>query len=123
MHLYFTMQVLALKLCLYFRSCSVGQSASKRLIFARDPLGRRSLLIHKPTRQQPYFLLTSVSVGPDPGYELDELSTENIYSLDLGRLSDMQDVRCLYHLVLCIGIIDICQLVSNGFRILHYHSD
>ena len=73
---------------------SSSQSASKRLFFARDPLGRRSLLIHRPTDQQPYFFLASVSAGSDLG-EMKELSTEYIYSLDLGRLSNLQDVRQL----------------------------
>jgi asparagine synthetase B (glutamine-hydrolysing) len=97
MPLYFIMQVLSFTIFVGVSpKCRMSaQSASKRLFFARDPLGRRSLLIHKPTFQQPYFFLASVSAGLDLGYEMKELSTEYIYSLDLQRLSDLQDVRHL----------------------------
>lgn len=87
------------------------QSASKRLFFARDPLGRRSLLIHKPTPQQPYFLLASVSAGSDPGYTMKELSTEHIYSLDLQRLGDLQDV-CNH-----LGLVFISRWFTHGDQI------
>ncbi|KAA1468623.1 hypothetical protein DENSPDRAFT_833998 [Dentipellis sp. KUC8613] len=75
--------------------------ASKQLFFARDPLGRRSLLIHKPSQENPYFLLASVSLGANPAYDFAELSTGHIYSLDLGRLSASEDTtmefeRCLH---------------------------
>ncbi|GLB36358.1 putative asparagine synthase [Lyophyllum shimeji] len=63
------------------------QASSQRLFFARDPLGRRSLLIHKPSPASPYFLLASVSAGADPRYEFDELSTEHIYCLDIHRIT------------------------------------
>ncbi|KAF8746256.1 hypothetical protein AX14_000054 [Amanita brunnescens Koide BX004] len=58
-------------------------TASRKLYFARDPLGRRSLLIHKPTLTQTFFLLASVSAGLDQSYTLEELDTEYIYCLDL----------------------------------------
>ncbi|KAJ7357107.1 asparagine synthase-domain-containing protein [Mycena albidolilacea] len=61
-------------------------AASQRVFFARDPLGRRSLLIHKPSTRNPYFLLASVSVGLDPSYDFQELSTEYIYCLELRDL-------------------------------------
>ncbi|KAL7285665.1 hypothetical protein ACG7TL_000770 [Trametes sanguinea] len=61
--------------------------ASHRLYFARDPLGRRSLLIHYPDEARPYFLLSSVSAGLHPGYSLEEISTECVYSLDLDALT------------------------------------
>ncbi|KAJ7275298.1 asparagine synthase-domain-containing protein [Mycena haematopus] len=59
---------------------------SQRVFFARDPLGRRSLLVHKPSTRNAYFLLASVSVGPDPSHEFEELPTEFIYSLELREL-------------------------------------
>ncbi|KAI0824166.1 asparagine synthase-domain-containing protein [Trametes gibbosa] len=62
------------------------QRALNVLYFARDPLGRRSLLIHHPDEARPYFLLTSVSDGSHPGYSLDEISTEHVYCLDLAGL-------------------------------------
>ncbi|KAI0307607.1 asparagine synthase-domain-containing protein [Multifurca ochricompacta] len=59
---------------------------SRRLFFARDPLGRRSLLVHWPNREFPYLLLVSVSIGPDNSHEFTELSTKHIYTFDLDRL-------------------------------------
>ncbi|KAF8140062.1 asparagine synthase-domain-containing protein [Boletus edulis] len=64
------------------------QGSSKKLYFARDPLGRRSLLIHKPTLANPIFLLASVSVGEDDAYELEELPTDGIFVLDLDTLHE-----------------------------------
>ncbi|KAI0670083.1 asparagine synthase-domain-containing protein [Trametes maxima] len=60
-------------------------SPSHTLYFARDPLGRRSLLVHYPDEARPYFLLTSVSVGQCSEYTLDEVPTEYIHSIDLNR--------------------------------------
>ncbi|KAF9243921.1 asparagine synthase-domain-containing protein [Melanogaster broomeanus] len=70
------------------------------LYFARDPLGRRSLLIHKPTFINPFFLLASVSAGDDPAYEFEELSTDGIFALDLTALCESDDV-CNLILALC----------------------
>ncbi|KIL70625.1 hypothetical protein M378DRAFT_183249 [Amanita muscaria Koide BX008] len=61
--------------------------ASQRLYFARDPLGRRSLLVHMPTPTAPYLLLTSVSAGASPAYALEELDTDYIYCLDIQNLT------------------------------------
>jgi len=66
--------------------------STQTLYFGRDPLGRRSLLLHRPTRAQPYFLLTSVSVGSHPGYTLEELSTEHLYAIDIAALASTRDV-------------------------------
>ncbi|PPQ85730.1 hypothetical protein CVT25_003108 [Psilocybe cyanescens] len=79
-----------------FSSCNLGHQlfkfsyafvfyheASHRLYYGRDPLGRRSLLIHEPSQDRPYLLLSSVSAGANPAYEFVELSTEHIYSLNL----------------------------------------
>ncbi|KAF8640378.1 hypothetical protein AX17_000048 [Amanita inopinata Kibby_2008] len=62
--------------------------ASQKLYFARDPLGRRSLLIHRPTSSHPYLLLVSVSVGIDTRYSLEELSTDHIFCLDTQALAN-----------------------------------
>ncbi|KIM67114.1 hypothetical protein SCLCIDRAFT_14238 [Scleroderma citrinum Foug A] len=61
-------------------------SSSEQLYFARDPLGRRSLLIHKPTSSFPYFFLASVSSGDFTPCQFEELSTEGIYRLDIHRI-------------------------------------
>ncbi|KAJ6604396.1 asparagine synthase-domain-containing protein [Mycena vulgaris] len=71
-------------------------AASRRVFFARDPLGRRSLLIHKPSVRNPYFLLASVSVGSDPSCEFEELSTEYIYCLELGDLVNGGDITSTF---------------------------
>ncbi|KAH9898590.1 asparagine synthase-domain-containing protein [Cubamyces lactineus] len=63
------------------------QRATQKLYFARDPLGRRSLLVHHPDETRPYFLLSSVSAGLHDGYNLEEVSTENIYAIDLKILA------------------------------------
>lgn len=65
---------------------------SRKLYFARDPLGRRSLLIHKPSVSNPYFLLASVSVGDDQGYVMEELSTDGIFCLDVGQLCESKEI-------------------------------
>ncbi|KAI5123605.1 hypothetical protein M0805_003421 [Coniferiporia weirii] len=39
-------------------------SDSKRIYFGRDPLGRRSLLIHRPTHQRPIFLVIFCKGSP-----------------------------------------------------------
>lgn len=65
---------------------------TQKLYFARDPLGRRSLLIHKPSVFNPYFLLASVSVGDDQGYVMEELSTDGIFCLDVGQLCESKEV-------------------------------
>ncbi|KAG2149778.1 asparagine synthase-domain-containing protein [Suillus cothurnatus] len=65
---------------------------SRKLYFGRDPLGRRSLLIHKPSVFNPYFLLASVSVGDDQGYVMEELSTDAIFCLDVGQLCESKEI-------------------------------
>ncbi|KAG1826180.1 asparagine synthase-domain-containing protein [Suillus subaureus] len=66
---------------------------SRKLYFARDPLGRRSLLIHKPSVFNPYFLLASVSVGDDQGYVMEELSTDGMFCLDVGQLCESKEAK------------------------------
>ncbi|KAJ3759599.1 asparagine synthase-domain-containing protein [Lentinula raphanica] len=68
-------------------------ATSQKLFFSRDPLGRRSLLIHRPSATNPYFLLASVSAGSDPGCSFEELETGHIYCLDLTLLSKADDVN------------------------------
>ncbi|KAJ7783520.1 asparagine synthase-domain-containing protein [Mycena maculata] len=69
---------------------------SQRVFFARDPLGRRSLLIHKPNVRNPYFFLTSVSTGSDPACEFEELSTKYIYCLELRVLLNSGDTMSAF---------------------------
>ncbi|KAF8912868.1 asparagine synthase [Gymnopilus junonius] len=67
-----------------FSSIEGPYEKSDRLYFGRDPLGRRSLLVHRPTQTAPYLILSSVSAGADPAYAFSELSTEHLYSMMMG---------------------------------------
>lgn len=69
-----------------------AKATAQKLFFSRDPLGRRSLLIHRPSATNPYFLLASVSAGPDPGYSFEELDTGHIHCLDIATLNEANDV-------------------------------
>lgn len=65
-----------------------AQAASQHLFLGRDPLGRRSLLIHRPTPLQPHLLLSSATCGPSPGYDFEELSTEFLHYIDFSCFVD-----------------------------------
>ncbi|KAJ3750126.1 asparagine synthase-domain-containing protein [Lentinula detonsa] len=67
-------------------------ATAQKLFFSRDPLGRRSLLIHKPFVKNPYFLLASVTAGSDPGYAFEELKTGHIHCLDIALLNKSNDI-------------------------------
>ncbi|KAG6842482.1 hypothetical protein C0991_000008 [Blastosporella zonata] len=75
-----------------YESCLVpSKDRPRRIFFGRDPLGRRSLLVHKPTPSLPYILLASVSGGVDARYDFEELSTEFIFCLDLSAPFNFQE--------------------------------
>ncbi|KAF9654309.1 hypothetical protein BDM02DRAFT_3182121 [Thelephora ganbajun] len=67
------------------------ENGTKRLYFGRDPLGRRSLLIHKPTVSFPIFILCSVSAKMPEGLDFEELSSDHLFSLDLDALYSLDD--------------------------------
>ncbi|KAH9486732.1 Asparagine synthetase domain-containing protein 1 [Psilocybe cubensis] len=73
------------------------RESSERLYFGRDPLGRRSLLLHAPTQDMPYLLLSSVSGGANPAYDFLELPTEYIYSFDLKSWEPSLDIHASFH--------------------------
>ncbi|KAF8527851.1 asparagine synthase-domain-containing protein [Hysterangium stoloniferum] len=62
------------------------QRSTCRLFFARDPLGRRSLLIHRPTDSHPYLIISSVSSGNTHTCQFEELDPRFIYNIDVRRL-------------------------------------
>ncbi|KAJ3894064.1 asparagine synthase-domain-containing protein [Lentinula edodes] len=77
----------------FFASIEGPYATAQKLFFSRDPLGRRSLLIHRPSATNPYFLLASVSAGLDPGYSFEELDTGHIHCLDIATLNEANDAE------------------------------
>jgi asparagine synthetase B (glutamine-hydrolysing) len=85
-------------------------SESKSFFFARDPLGRRSLLLHTPSSFDDSFILSSVgsstegTLGNDPStfISFEELPPKGLYQLRFSghdATSDMwaaSDPRCLW---------------------------
>ncbi|KAG8889849.1 hypothetical protein FRB99_003941, partial [Tulasnella sp. 403] len=65
------------------------QKSSNTLYFARDPIGRRSLLIHKPTAAQPEFILTSAPPieSAETAYEFEEVEPDGIYAINLNDVA------------------------------------
>ncbi|KAI5898694.1 uncharacterized protein SCHCODRAFT_02530840 [Schizophyllum commune H4-8] len=64
------------------------QHRTRCIIYGRDPLGRRSLLIHAPSEKHPYFILTSTSAGAHPDIQFEELPTQGFFCLSLDSLKD-----------------------------------
>lgn len=58
------------------------QKPARTFYFARDPLGRRSLLIHPPTPSEP-FLAISSATNRYAAIDYNEVSTEGVFSLSL----------------------------------------
>ncbi|KAL0950911.1 hypothetical protein HGRIS_007670 [Hohenbuehelia grisea] len=67
-------------------------SQTRQIIFGRDPLGRRSLLMHRPKAEAPHFFLSSVSVGSNSSYDLEEVSASDFYGLDIEGLQNSSDI-------------------------------
>jgi hypothetical protein len=74
----------------------------RKLFFARDPLGRRSLLVHWPSNELPHLVLTSVSTGMRDCHEFVELPTEYIYALNLDNIDENSAVS-LDHSMGCLS--------------------
>ncbi|KZT36613.1 hypothetical protein SISSUDRAFT_1024067 [Sistotremastrum suecicum HHB10207 ss-3] len=58
-------------------------NSSKRLFFGRDPLGRRSLLLHIPVTSNDSLVITSVGGSDVPQMSFEEVCTDMIMCLDL----------------------------------------
>ncbi|GAW09325.1 asparagine synthetase domain-containing protein 1 [Lentinula edodes] len=91
-------------------------ATAQKLFFSRDPLGRRSLLIHRPSATNPYFLLASVSAGPDPGYSFEELDTGHIHCLDIATLNKANDIVSAFDG--CLSLFSRSDSVSSSS--IHY---
>lgn len=100
-----------LQVCLCILSCRAVElgwdrasdyllkAGSQSLYFGRDPLGRRSLLVHWPTLRRPYFVLSSVSDGADSQvFSFEELETGFLFRL---WLSDMRSDTVSRFLIDC----------------------
>lgn len=91
-------------LCFASAQSHTSQASSKHLYFGRDPVGRRSLLVHSPTSKNPYFLLMSASAGEDAHYDgLQEVSTKSFFYLDLCTSNTQAEVRLKHVIVSCAG--------------------
>ncbi|KAF9056380.1 asparagine synthase-domain-containing protein [Panaeolus papilionaceus] len=71
------------------------QAKSRRLHFARDPLGRRSLLYSLPSPEHPYFILSSVASETAP-CDLKELPTSHIYALNVNNNSASLKITAIF---------------------------
>lgn len=56
------------------------QGSSRTVYFGRDPLGRRSLVVHRPTPAKPYLTLASMSNG---SHDFEELPADTLFSVSL----------------------------------------
>lgn len=69
------------------RPSSTRPAATERIFFARDPLGRRSLLMHKPTPVSAALLLSSCGLAVDhPLNEWEEVSCDAVHCYQLRDL-------------------------------------
>ncbi|KAF8649793.1 hypothetical protein AX16_005559 [Volvariella volvacea WC 439] len=57
--------------------------ASRKIFFGRDPLGRRSLLIHRPNGQYPFLFIASTTAGGEIGKLCEEVSPDGLHCLDV----------------------------------------
>ncbi|KAI4528671.1 hypothetical protein K525DRAFT_286297 [Schizophyllum commune Loenen D] len=64
------------------------QHQTRCIIYGRDPLGRRSLLVHAPSEKHPYFILASTSAGAQPDFQFEELPTQGFFCLSLDKLQN-----------------------------------
>lgn len=79
------------------------QASTSRLWFARDCLGRRSLLWHKPTGDEDGFYLSSVSSTIETAF-WEEVPANGIYCIHIDKLiqaSGISKVRLHYVLLKC----------------------
>lgn len=77
------------------------QASTSRLWFARDCLGRRSLLWHKPTGDEDGFYLSSVSSTIETGF-WEEVPANGIYCIHIDKLIQASGISkvCMHYVVL-----------------------
>ena len=88
MHSYFTKYAEALHHRVASDDLIAVQHATKSLFYARDPLGRRSLLMRIPDSINPSFILASTSLGhlTSAGNHFEEVSPNYIHQIHLDRI-------------------------------------
>jgi asparagine synthetase B (glutamine-hydrolysing) len=70
------------------------QARSRRLYVARDCLGRRSLLVHRPSADDPRFYVASVLARAGTA-GVDEFGTAEVLCIDVGAWGQDGEVRAL----------------------------
>lgn len=73
------------------------QASSGRVYFARDPLGRRSLLLQRPTSSNPTFSLVSCPPGNNSTLRgLEEVTCDAVHCYDLLKEGELSPVRLVF---------------------------
>ncbi|KAM0755204.1 hypothetical protein T439DRAFT_131232 [Meredithblackwellia eburnea MCA 4105] len=63
------------------------EATTRRMFFARDPLGRRSLLVHKPNATSPFLLISSCGAGVESGLdEWEEVSCDSVFCYEFVKV-------------------------------------
>ncbi|KAG9041492.1 hypothetical protein FS837_012198 [Tulasnella sp. UAMH 9824] len=68
----------------------VNMKSTNTLYYARDPLGRRSLLVHHPTEEQPHFIIASSCNGAIAGFEFEEVTPDGIYCIKFDTIREAE---------------------------------
>ncbi|KXN73002.1 hypothetical protein CONCODRAFT_15808 [Conidiobolus coronatus NRRL 28638] len=63
------------------------KKSHKRLYFGRDPMGRRSMLIHYPTEKLPHFIISSLAIRNPETEDWKEVDPNTLYYLDMDEES------------------------------------
>jgi len=94
------------------------QASTCRLWFARDCLGRRSLLWHKPTDEDDSFYLSSVSSSPnvtENGTFWEEVPADGVYCVHIDKLVGSSGANTVSHLNLETGDLANDSSFSDSF--------
>ncbi|KAG9000260.1 hypothetical protein FRB90_011867 [Tulasnella sp. 427] len=62
------------------------QAATNNLYYARDPIGRRSLLVHYPTKERPHVIIASSCNGTAAGYNFEEVTPDGIHCVKFNTI-------------------------------------
>ena len=65
-------------------SSRTGQARSRTLFASRDPLGRHSLMVSRPTPSRPRLMFASASTLETQGWDWEELGCDGLFRISLG---------------------------------------